>query len=120
MSISKAKKVCLSVIIPIAVAFTVLISVLFFPYIKAEFLTLSHGDEFAELYEQIGWLTGIEYFKVIEYSADAATVVYIEGGHNTCFRVEFVAEGDSWRAESFDCVWSTSGSADSFMWPYYR
>lgn len=100
----------------------ILISIIFltFPYMKAEYYTLKYGDVFEELYTQTTWIKGIEYFKVVEYSPSEATVLYIEKDHVTCFEVIFIQNNGNWELEKMDCIWSTSGSADGFYWPYYR
>lgn len=99
---------------------SVLILFFVFPYIKAEYYTTKYGEAFEDLYTQTSWIESIEYFKVVEYDSSQATVLYIEKGHVTCFEVIFVQNNGSWELDKMNCVWSTSGSADSFYWPYYR
>ena len=49
-----------------------LLLILFFPYIKAEVLTLKYGDEFDGLQKQTNMLGELEYLKVLSYSSDTA------------------------------------------------
>lgn len=106
----------------ILIIVSVLLLILFFPYIKAEYLTWKYGDEFAEEYKQIGdWIRGIEYFRVIEYEDNEAVVCYIEEGHTVLHKFWFERNGDTWKEVKWDVVWTKlGGSADNFCWPYYR
>ena len=101
-------------------AVVILLLILFFPYVKAEYLTAKHGIEFENEYKQIGWIDSLEYFRVIDYESERATVFYVEKNHNTGWRIDFVRIENSWIKDVADCVWSKSGSADNFCWPYYR
>lgn len=120
MSNTKSKRIRLTVILSLVLVFVVSMGILFFPYAKAEILTMFHKDEFEDQYEQIGWIRSIEYFRVISYNEKNATVIYIEEDHYGCFKVNFEFNDGAWKFTSFDCVWSATGSASGFMWPYYR
>ena len=99
----------------------ILLIVLFFPYIKAEYLTAKYGDEFDDGYEQTGMINGIEYFRVVEYNDSKAVVCYIIENHSSLVKIWFERNDDNvWEEVSWDCVWSKTGSADNFCWPYYR
>lgn len=89
------------------------------PYIRVEILTYSHGHEFSNGYEQTHMVDGIAYLKVFSYSRDTAKVVYITETHDAVIEVAFSRSPD-WTMTSWACLWSKSGSADSFFWPYYR
>lgn len=109
------KKIILLVIV------LVLLIVLSFPYIKAGYLTVKYGDEFANGYEQTGMIDDIEYFRVIEYNDKEAVVCYIVKNHGALVKIWFEQNEDGvWQEIKWDCVWSKTGSADNFCWPYYR
>ena len=61
----------------------------------------------------------VDYFKVMEYSSDDASVYYIAHGSDGEL-IRFHNENGQWIMVSWKTIWSTSGSADSFIWPYYR
>ena len=113
----KLKKIIKTVSI---IALLVLVGFLAFPYVKAEYYTAKYGDVFENLYTQTSWIEELEYCKVVDYDSTQATVIYIEKGHNTCFEAIFVLNNGEWDFDKLDCIWSKSGSADGFYWPYYR
>ncbi len=96
----------------------IILGILFFPYLKAEYLTKKYGKEFEHGYEQTRMIESIKYFKVIEYSDSESKVVYIS--EESVNIVIFKREDDQWNLKSWNTVYSWSGSADEFMWPYYR
>ena len=99
----------------------VLLIVLFFPYVKAEFLTARYSDEFDDGYEQTGMIDEVEYFRVIEYNDREAVVCYIEKNHASLSKIWFERNNDdTWKEVGLECIWSKTGSADKFCWPYYR
>ena len=65
----------------------ILLIVLFFPYIKAEYLTAKYRDEFDDGYEQTGMINGIENFRVVEYNDIKAGTVF---GQKRALRIIFV------------------------------
>lgn len=71
-------------------------------------------------YQQSGMITAIEYFKVISYSNRNATVFYVLKNHSAGVCINFRKEQKFWQAISWQVIWSTSGTADNFCWPYYR
>ena len=89
----------------------------FFPYLKAEYLTARHGDEFAGLERQTNMLDDSKYYKVLSYSKEKAAVFYVS---DTGDVLTFRKENDGWKMDEWKTIWSTAGSADSFCWPYYR
>ncbi len=95
----------------------VILLLLFSPYIKAEYLTHKHGEQFQGLESQTKMLKDSRYFKVLEYTDQYAKVFYVS---NTGDLITFVKNNGSWELSTWETVWSTSGSADGFMWPYYR
>ena len=108
----------LKIITSIALICLVLLMI-FFPYLKAEYLTMRYGDEFIGLEQQTGMLNSPTYHKVVEYSDTQATVCYVESG--TCGNIiTFQKKNNSWNLLTWKTVWSHYGSADEFYWPYYR
>lgn len=106
------------VIIAVAAILLVFLMVIFFPYIKAEYLTWRHGEEFAGLELQTNMLGEAEYFKVLTYSEQEASVFYVS---DTGDLMTFVKDEEgNWARESWKTIWSKTGSADGFYWPYYR
>lgn len=120
---------------------TLLIVCLFIPYFVAEDLTKKYGAEFSNLYSENGFYSNIEYLRVLQYrdkkvnfyyldndrlkkeltslSNDYAVVLYIEENHSSASLFIFYDEGGQWKLSNWNLIWSTSGSADGFMWPYY-
>ena len=99
----------------------VLIHLLVFsPYIKAEILTNKYGHEFLGLELQTNLLDDADYLKVVDYDDQSARVFYVASGAWGCWLTFCKDRNGDWRLENWDCIWSTTGSADGFMWPYYR
>lgn len=93
---------------------------IFSPYIKAEILTYKYGEMFEEEYMQTNMIDEIEYYKVVDYSDTMAKVLYVEKNHITGNLIVFTKDNNNWKLLLWKAVWSTTGSADEFMWPYYK
>lgn len=105
-------------IIAAALIILVVIMAIIFPYIKAEYLTWRYGNEFVGLEMQTNMLDSAKYLKVLKYSECEATVFYVS---DTGDLITFVKDADNnWIRESWKTIWSESGSADGFYWPYYK
>lgn len=89
-------------------------------YLKVEFLTWKYGQQFAELYTTSNMLDDIAYLKVMKYSDTKAEVYYVQSEHLGASLYSFYKEGDEWLLDTWSAVWSKHGSADDFIWPYYR
>ena len=100
--------------------FLLLVILLLLPYLKAELLTKKYGAIFEYEYQQSGMITEIEYFKVISCSNGDATVFYVLKNYSAGVCMNFRKEHESWQMVSWQVIWSTSGNADKFYWPYYR
>ena len=88
---------------------------------KCEILTLMYGEKFEDGYLETGWFNDIQSFKVIDYSQAEATVYYINAERTVGFTIQFFKnQSDYFEFKSWDAVWSESGSADGFIWPYIR
>lgn len=127
--------------IAVVIIITLLIVCLFIPYFVADNLTKKYGEEFSNLYSENGFYSNIEYLRVLQYrdkkvniyyldndrlkkeltslSNDYAVVLYIEENHSSASLFIFYDEGGQWKLSNWNLIWSTSGSADGFMWPYY-
>lgn len=112
MKKKKKKKVFILIIVAIVL-------VTFFPYIKAEYLTYRYGKYFQDGYLQTRMIDRIEYFRVLKKNADTAEVLYISKGHASANIVRFKKEKGEWIKTYWATVWSKTGCADDFMWPYY-
>lgn len=88
-------------------------------FIKCEILTARHGQEFSELYKLTNMIDKIDYLKVMEYSEDNARVYYVT---ENLFgnMISFVKYNNNWDMVNWETIWSKSGSADGFIWPYIR
>ncbi len=98
----------------------IFLAVLFSPYLKVEYLTWRHGDEFTDGYQQTNMIEEVEYLKVMGYSDTNAKVYYVLGDHAAAVLITFVKQGNQWVMDIWEAIWSRSGSADGFIWPYYR
>ena len=106
-------------ILIISAAILIIALIVFYPYIKAEYLTVKYGDEFNGLEQQTKMMDPASYHKVIEYSKSHATVFYVLSGKGGCVIV-FEKENNNWEIVTWEMIWSHYGSADEFYWPYYR
>ena len=92
--------------------------ILFFPYVKSGILTVQYGEEFEGLQKQTNMLSDSDYLRVISYSDNMAEVFYVSNsGDLLTFEKD---EEGNWKYIKWKTVWSNSGSASEFMWPYYR
>ena len=114
---------------------------IFRPYYSVNSLTKKYADEFSELYRDNGFYEDIEYLKVFKYrneevniqclnnkklknrlnnlNDDYAVVLYIEKNHSSASLFIFYDVDGQWELLDWYLVWSYSGTADGFMWPYY-
>lgn len=92
-----------------------------FPYAKVELQTYRYGSEFTSLCKSNGFISEFKYLKVMNYSEEIAEVYYVTKNKTSGLLYRFVKDSDSaWQLEGWDAVWSEHGSADGFIWPYYR
>ena len=91
-----------------------------FPLARCEILTLTHGQEFAELYKENTMLGEQEYWKVLNYSETHARVYYVATNHLGANILSFVKKNDQWKYDKWEgTVWSKGGSASEVIWPYW-
>lgn len=86
---------------------------------KCEFLTLIHGNEFAEAYKTNSMLGDMEYWKVMNYSKERAQVYFVSINHKGADMLTFIKENEEWKLDSWNTIWSTTGSADNTIFPYW-
>jgi hypothetical protein len=104
----------------------VLIVVLFFPIIlwiasiiKCETLTYRYWREFEGLEQSTNMLNKSETIKVLDYSNVSARIYYKDREGGDILR--FIKQDGKWVLDKWEkTVWSRTGSADGFMWPYVR
>jgi len=88
---------------------------------RVEFLTFRHGAEFT-LPEDIAWYVGyLDSIKVLEYT-DSSARIYFYTRRGIAFEVHFARarNGNEWLLETWRTVWSYTGTAGSYVWPYYH
>ena len=96
-----------------------------FALVKCEILTAKYGDQ--ALYSACIEQTMIEEdssFKVLECEPAVYARVYAKGA-NTSHELILICDQDShasnpWKVVIWNTIWSKSGSADGFIWPYFR
>lgn len=99
---------------------TLLIVLIIFPYLKTEYLTYKHSDEFSDRRIYEGHFLELEYIKVFDYSDKTVKVHYVAKNKAYGMLVELKKNGvGNWEINSFIKEWSKTGSADDFIWPYY-
>lgn len=104
----------------IATAITTVVILIAIPYLRVEYMSAKHGDTFAKSYHGTGMFEDIEYLKVMEYSEREAKVYYVLSKKVAGILAEFENRNGIWKLTGWGAIWSTSGSADGFIWPYYR
>ncbi len=89
--------------------------------LKCELRTSQYGQQFVGLQEQTHMLGESKYLKVLEYSATEARVYYVSSNRSGGDILKFTRQDGDWTYSEWEkTVWSNSGSADAFMWPYMR
>lgn len=96
----------------------IILVLLIFPYLKAEYLTARFGSQFYGLEQETRMLGPAKYYKVLSYSNSYAKVYYISDYSRDL--ILFEKEDGNWNRIEWRTIWSKTGSADEFCWPYYR
>lgn len=108
------KKFLLKVII--VVLFIWVISIL-----KCEILTWQYGSQFETAYRENTMMGDVDYLKVLEYSESSARVYYVSKNRSGGDVLIFSKQNGLWKYDKWEqTVWSKTGSADGFIWPYIR
>ena len=92
----------------------------FVSLLKCEILTYKYGSQFEDLYKGHVMIDDVDCIKVLKYSENSATVYYISKNHRTGELVKYKKQDGKWEFHSWSTIWSTSGSADGYIWPYIR
>ncbi|HPF55962.1 MAG TPA: hypothetical protein PLV03_05425 [Clostridiales bacterium] len=90
--------------------------------IKCEILTYKHGAEFSDAVNRFN-MVDVDYYKVIKYDYDDhMALVYCVARGGAGITMSFKENGNAtgWIYLGWRTVWSSSGSADDFIWPYIR
>ncbi|MCL2376951.1 MAG: hypothetical protein FWC76_06075 [Defluviitaleaceae bacterium] len=89
------------------------------PLVRFEMLTQRHGHEFTYLYKQTGMIPSPDFFTVLSHSGEETTIYYVTRNvvGNT---ISFVKQDGEWTMAGWDTIWSWSGSADGFLWPFWH
>lgn len=95
----------------------IIMFVLILPYAVVEVNTIIWGDEFKEEYKQTGMISDINYYKVFYVIDDKAKIYYVDRDTGTF--VYFVRDGDMWKLDEYQTVWSQNGSASGVTFPFY-
>ncbi len=62
---------------------------------------------------------GVKDIKVLEYT-DERAALYVKTSYTGSVYYFDHCDENGWTYDIFDTVWSTAGSADDFVWPYFR
>ena len=95
----------------------VIILFICFSYGKVEFLSLKYSDLFKNNHNNM--IQNVDYCKVLKYGNDKAEVLFISDNHGNKDIVFYEKIDDIWTETCWKTVWSSSGTADGFIWPFY-
>jgi hypothetical protein len=84
--------------------------------INCEILTDKYGEEFLDASINLRNTIKIDAWKVLDYSEDYAEVYFYTEYGGALISFDFV-DGE-WKERNWKASWSTTGSADDFIWPY--
>lgn len=87
---------------------------------RCEILTLLHGSEFDnKLCQENTMIDPIKYLKVLNYSDTQARIYCVSEGYSMGNILGFTKKDEKWKYKKWNTVWSTSGTADNIVWPYW-
>lgn len=102
----------------IAIVITILLWLI--AIVQCEMLTLHHGSEFDNRWQEYTMLDEPQQLKVLEYNENTAKIyLFNSDGGDVLFFSRYSQTSD-WSFESWETIWSKTGSADGFVWPYIR
>lgn len=85
--------------------------------VKCEILTMRHGSEFL-MFDEVNLA---EKFKILKYNNDFARIYCVSKNRASGNIFTFRKVGGKWNYDKWEHgVWSKSGTADGFIWPYIR
>ena len=90
-------------------------------FIRCEYLTVRYGEQFADAYREHTMIAKPDYLKILRYTENYAEVYYVKkgAGGNVLSFGRTDAQGE-WFFVEWETIWSRSGSASDFVWPYIR
>lgn len=89
--------------------------------LKCEVLTYFYGSQFSIIYQENTMMGEIDYLKILNYSTRTARVYYVSKNRTGGDILIFTKRNGKWVYEKWErTVWSKTGSADGFVWPYIR
>ena len=88
--------------------------------LKCEILTYRYGNQFSTIYRENTMIGDIDYLKILNYSDSEAQVYYVSENRSGGDVLIFCKENNEWKTISWKTIWSKTGSADGFVWPYIR
>ena len=113
------KRITLTILILCVIIFT-----LFWigSLIKCEILTQKYVYQFKDAYKEHTLLMECDTIKVLNYTSHSAKVYYITENHGSGSILYFkrANKKSNWEFVEWEVVWSDSGSADGYVWPYIR
>ena len=112
------------ILIPIILFFVIWIGAL----AKNRIVTELHRDNIENMDLLLDYGEALEYdwYRILSYSETEIEIYYVNKfGNSTfggivCYR--YLPNINMWSHNytGYDCLWSTSGSADNFIWPYWH
>lgn len=88
--------------------------------LRCEYLTWKYSSGFPIPKEVGGMIDGKDSMKILEYSNNHTIVYFVSSQRSSGDIVEFILINDKWVFSHWKTVWSKTGSADDFVWPYVR
>lgn len=87
---------------------------------RCEILTSLHSNVFKRLCQENTMITPLKYLKVLSYSNTQARIYCVSEGNSMGNILAFTKIGEKWEYKEWEnTVWSTSGTADNIIWPYW-
>jgi hypothetical protein len=89
---------------------------------KCEFLTLIYGNKFTDwkYYESRTMIENIDYIKILDYTNNYARIYCVSNNNRVAHTLEFIKVNFEWEYVGWaNTIWSTSGTADNTIWPYW-
>ena len=102
--------------------FLILIAVLAFWLISimgCEIQTSVFKNQFEGIEEFKEFADVSEFVKIIKYTPNEAVVYFVYRDKTMGNVIFFKRNGNSWKYNYWDTIWSVSGNADKTVWPYW-
>ena len=112
------KKKIWTLLLAICVAFVLFWAI---SIVKCEIQTHKYGAQFAGKEQLYTMLRPSEQCKVLQYTQTNAKVYYrTPGSGGDVLYFERDDQSGEWHFVRWETIWSATGSADGFVWPYIR